>query len=85
LKSDNITLKIEQQALRDLTWKLMKEVQLGALMDKSIERQIKAARSRNGDPEKVKFVAEEVLFPLRQRIMDMRQMMVVSQKAAMAT
>jgi uncharacterized protein YaaN involved in tellurite resistance len=53
LKSDNINLKIEQQTLRDLTRKLMKEVQLGALMDKSIERQIQAARSRNEDPEKV--------------------------------
>jgi uncharacterized protein YaaN involved in tellurite resistance len=50
LPGDNITLKIEQQALRDLTPKLMKEVQLGALMDKSIERQIQAARSRNEDP-----------------------------------
>ena len=57
MKNYNITLKIEQQTLRDLTWKLMKEVQLGALMDKSIERQIQAARSRNEDPEKVKFVA----------------------------
>jgi len=72
LKSDNINLKIEQQTLRDLTWKLMKEVQLGARMDKSIKRQIQAAGSRNEDPEKVKFVAEEVLFPLRQRI-DMQQ------------
>ena len=72
MKSDNINLKIEQQTLRDLTWKLMKEVQLGARMDKSIKRQIQAAGSRNEDPEKVKFVAEEVLFPLRQRI-DMQQ------------
>ena len=70
MKSDNITLKIEQQTLRDMTRKLMKEVQLGALMYKSIERQIEAARSRNEDPEKVKFVAEEVLFQLRQRIME---------------
>jgi len=30
----------------------MKEGQLGALMDKSIKRQIQAARSRNEDPEK---------------------------------
>ena len=72
MKSDNINLKIEQQTLRDLTWKLMKEVQLGARMDKSIKRQIQAAGSRNEDPEKVKCVAEEVLFPLRQRI-DMQQ------------
>jgi len=85
LKNDNTTLEIEQQALRDLTKKMMKEVQLGILMDESIERQIEAAIARNEDPEKVKFVTEEVLFPLRQRIMDMQQMIVVNQQGAMAT
>ena len=85
LKNDNITLEIEQQALRDLTRKLMKEVNLGALMDESIEKQIEVARARNEDPEKIKFVAEEILFPLRQRIMDMQQMIVVNQQGVMST
>jgi len=85
LKNDNTTLEIEQQALRDLTRKLMKEVQLGVLMNESIEKQIDAARSRNEEPEKIKFVAEEILFPLRQRIMDMQQMIVVNQQGVMAT
>lgn len=85
LKNDNTTLEIEQQALRDLTKKLMKEVQLGALMDESIEVQIEAAKARNEDPEKVRFVTEDVLFPLRQRVMDMQQMIVVNQQGVMAT
>jgi uncharacterized protein YaaN involved in tellurite resistance len=85
LKNDNTTLEIEQQALRDLTRKLMKEVQLGILMDESIEKQFEEAKSRNEDPEKIKFVAEEILFPLRQRIMDMQQMIVVNQQGVMAT
>lgn len=85
LDNDNTTLEIEQQALRDLTLKLMKEIQLGTVMDESIEGQIEAAKSRNEDPEKVKFVAEEVLFPLRQRIMDMQQMIAVNQQGVMAT
>jgi uncharacterized protein YaaN involved in tellurite resistance len=84
LKNDNTTLEIEQQALRNLTKKLMKEIQLGTLMDKSIEMHIEAAKTRNEDPEKVKFVTEEVLFPLRQRIMDMQQMVVVNQQGVMA-
>ena len=71
--------------MRDLTRKLMKEVNLGSLMDESIERQIDAARARDEDPEKIKFVAEEILFPLRQRIMDMQQMIVVNQQGVMAT
>jgi uncharacterized protein YaaN involved in tellurite resistance len=84
LKNDNTTLEIEQQAMRDLTKKLMKEIQLGTLMDESIENQIEAARARNEDLEKVKFVTEEVLFPLRQRFMDMQQMIVVNQQGVMA-
>ena len=84
LKNDNTTLEIEQQSLRNLTKKLMKEVQLGTLMDESIETQIEAAKARNEDPEKVKFVTEEILFPLRQRIMDMQQMIVVNQQGVMA-
>jgi len=85
LKNDNTTLEIEQQSLRDLTRKLLKEVQLGTLMDELIEKQIEEARARNEDPEKIKFVTEEVLFPLRQRIMDMQQMIVVNQQGVMAT
>ena len=85
LKNDNTTLEIEQQAMRDLTKKLMKEIQLGTLMDEAIEKQVEAAKARNEDPEKVKFVTEEVLFPLRQRFMDMQQMIVVNQQGVMAT
>lgn len=84
LRNDNTTLEIEQQALRSLTKKLMKEIQLGILMDRSIEMEIEAAKARNEDPEKVRFVAEEILFPLRQRIMDMEQMVVVNQQGVMA-
>ncbi|MEI6104371.1 MAG: toxic anion resistance protein [Methanothrix sp.] len=85
LKYDNTTLEIEQQAMRDLTKKLMKDVQLCTLMDESIEKQIEVAKARNEDPEKVKFVTEEVLFPLRQRFMDMQQVIVVNQQGVMAT
>ena len=85
LKNDNTTLGIEQQAMRDLTKLLMKEIELGTLMDAAIERQIAEAKARNEDMEKVKFVSEEVLFPLRQRIMDLQQMIVVNQQGVMAT
>ena len=85
LKNNNTTLEIEQQSLRDLTRRLLKEVQLGALMDESINRQIEEAKARNEEPEKIRFVTEEVLFPLRQRIMDLQQMIVVNQQGILAT
>ncbi|THF83440.1 toxic anion resistance protein [Cohnella fermenti] len=84
LKNDNTTLELEQQTLRDLTKRLQKEIQLGTLMDESIEAQVDAARMRGEDPEKIRFITEEVLFPLRQRVMDLQQMLVVNQQGIMA-
>jgi uncharacterized protein YaaN involved in tellurite resistance len=54
------------------------------LMDESIESQIEAAKLRNEDPDKIRFITEEVLFPLRQRVMDLQQMLVVNQQGIMA-
>ena len=85
LEHDNTTLGFEQQAMRDLTKRLMKEIELGTLMDAAIERQIEEAKARNEDLEKVKFVSDEVLFPLRQRVMDLQQMVVVNQQGILAT
>ncbi|TVX99840.1 toxic anion resistance protein [Cohnella terricola] len=84
LKNDNTTLEIEQQALRDLTKKLQKEIELGTLMDASIEQQVEAAKVRSEDPDKIRFITEEVMFPLRQRLMDLQQMQVVNQQGIMA-
>lgn len=84
LRNDNTTLEFEQQALRDLTKKLQKEIQLGVLMDQEIEAQISAAQLRGESEDKVRFITEEVLFPLRQRVMDLQQMLVVNQQGIMA-
>lgn len=84
LKNDNTTLEIEEVAMRDLTKKLAKEIEMGTLMDDEISRQIEVAKSKNEDPDRIKFVSEEILFPLRQRIMDMQQMIVVNQQGIMA-
>ncbi|WP_405176447.1 toxic anion resistance protein [Paenibacillus sp. FSL H8-0261] len=84
LKNDNTTLEFEQQSLRELTKKLQKEIQLGMLMDQEIEAQLDAAKLRNESEERVKFITEEVLFPLRQRVMDLQQMLVVNQQGIMA-
>jgi uncharacterized protein YaaN involved in tellurite resistance len=77
---DNETLELEQKDMRALTKKLNKEIQLGAKMAEAIE----AANARNEDPEKRKFINEEVLLPLRQKIMDMLQMITVNQQAIIA-
>ncbi|GBF76350.1 toxic anion resistance family protein [Paenibacillus sp. 598K] len=84
LRNDNTTLEIEQQVLRDLTKRLNKEIQLGMLMDEEIERQIEAAKLRQEPEDRIRFITEEVLFPLRQRLMDLQQMQVVNQQGVMA-
>ena len=80
LQNDNITLLNEENNLREVTNKLLADIELGKKMDESIEAQIEEAQANGVDAEKIKFVREEILFPLRQRIMDMQQMIVVNQQ-----
>ena len=80
LQNDNTTLLNEETYLRDITNKLLANIELGKKMDESIELQIKNAEIEGVSEDKIKFVREEILFPLRQRIMDMQQMIVVNQQ-----
>jgi len=84
LMNDNTTLAIEQQSLRELTKRLNKEIELAAAMDAAIVAKLEEAQAMNMDPDKVRFVQEEVLFPLRQRTMDMQQMIVVNHQGIIA-
>lgn len=80
LQNDNTTLLSEENYLREITNKLMADIELGKQMDSSIEAQIQEAEINGVDENKIAFVKEEILFPLRQRIMDMQQMIVVNQQ-----
>lgn len=80
LQNDNTTLLNEENYLREVTNKLLADIELGKKMDESIEAQIQTAEIEGVDENKINFVKEEVLFPLRQRIMDMQQMIVVNQQ-----
>lgn len=80
LQNDNITLLNEENYMREVTNKLLADIELGKKMDESIEAQIQTAEIDGVDQNKIDFVREEILFPLRQRIMDMQQMIVVNQQ-----
>ena len=84
LKNDNTTLEIEQMSLRDLTKKLNQQIEMGTQMDESISAAIEKAKIENVDEERIKFIEEEVLFPLRQKIMDMQQMQAVNMQGIVA-
>ena len=80
LQNDNVTLLNEENYLRQITNKLLADIELGKEMDESIEAQIQQAELNGVPQDKIAFVREEILFPLRQRIMDMQQMIVVNQQ-----
>lgn len=85
LERDNTTLMIEQQTLRDVTKKILSEIELGAAMKELLDRQVEEAKLRGEDQYKIDFVTQEVLFPLNQRIMDLQQMVVVNQQAVVSS
>lgn len=84
LQNDNTTLEIEQASLRDLTVKLGKQVELGIQMDTAVSKALEDAQVNNEDPEKIKYIQDEVLFPLRQKVMDLQQMQAVNQQGYFA-
>ena len=84
LKNDNTTLEIEETALRDLTKKLTAEIELGMNMDEEIAARLDVQKSQNADPDKIRFIEEEIQFPLRQRIEDMQQLVVVNHQGIIA-
>ena len=83
-KNDNTTLDIEEESLRELTKKLNNELALGIAMDEEITRKLEEEKEKGIEEEKSKFIQEEILFPLRQRIMDMQQMVVVNHQGIVA-
>ena len=84
LTNDNITLELEEEALREITKKLRAEIELGVIMDEKVTQAIEHAAKIGEPEEKVRFVTEEVLFPLRQRVMDLQQMIVVNHQGIVA-
>ncbi len=84
LRDDNTTLELEQAAMRDLTKQLNQKIVLGQELDDYLTEQINHQRAVNGDSEKIKFIEEEILFPLRQRMIDFNQMLAVNQNGIIA-
>ncbi|MEJ2156053.1 MAG: toxic anion resistance protein [Desulfobacteraceae bacterium] len=82
LQRDNVTLSQDQTAMRELTLRLQKTIELGMLIDQkfsyALEREVAAE-----DPRR-RFIEDEILFPLRQRIQDLQQQLAVNQQGVLA-
>jgi len=83
LERDNTTLRDDQRRMRELTFKLQEYIQLAQLLDKKLSAALSGLGAN--DVERRKFLEEEVLFPLRQRIMDLQQQLAVNQQGVLAT
>ena len=84
LNNNNITLLSAQEGLRQLLKDINMEIQYGDLMDKLIDEQINAAKGRGEDPEKIKFISEKVLYPIRQKLISLNKMRTITQQGIMA-
>ena len=84
LTADNTTLELEEAAMRDLTKKLSEKDDIAMQLDRSLTTEIERRKAQNEDEKLVKFVEEEVLFPLRQKVMDFQQLLVVNQQGIVA-
>lgn len=82
LLRDNTTLIEDQKAMRESSIKLEKAVRLGQLIDQKLE--YKLSREVTQEDPRHKFIQEELVFPLRQRIIDLQQQLAVNQQGVLA-
>ena len=82
LNKDNVTLAQDQKAMRMLTFKLGQVIQLGMIVDQKISYALE--REIGPDDPKRRFIEDEILFPLRQRIQDLQQQLAVNQQGVLA-
>lgn len=83
LKRDNTTLQADQKSL----WESEKEVEEQLHFAKHVDEKIENAceKHENNSPEQVKFIKEYMLFPVRQRIIDLQQQLAVQQQSIIAS
>lgn len=82
LKRDNTTLAQDQAVMRKLTLQLERLIKLGMLLDEKLSYQLE--REITPEDERHAFIAEELVFPLRQRIQDLQQQLAVNQQGVLA-
>lgn len=81
LKNDNTTLELESQKMKEQAKELNKKIELGIQLDEYLTAQIAAhPATTEEEDERLKFIQEEILFPLRQRLMDFQSLLAVQQQ-----
>jgi uncharacterized protein YaaN involved in tellurite resistance len=79
LKDDNNILGIDKKSLRETLDGLAHAIKIGQVLDQKFEAKLREINQQE-QPEEYRFLQEEVLFPLRQRIIDLQTAMNVNQQ-----
>lgn len=82
LMRDNLTLADDQQAMRAVSEKLEKAIKLGQLIDAKLSAKLE--RELTPGDARHTFVQTEWMFPLRQRIQDLQQQLIVNQQGVLS-
>lgn len=87
LERNNDELETEQTEMRRATFELQQAIKLGHALDKHLTNVHDSINASASEDERLKkrYVAEELLFPLRQRIEDLQQLLAVNQMGVIAT
>lgn len=78
LERDNVSLEDEQVSLHELSEQLRTYIEFGTALD---EKFTAASRDSALDDSKRGIIEENILFPLRQRLLDLQQQLAVTQQA----
>jgi len=81
LRRDNVTLSGDQGRLRESAARLARAIRFAQLMDERLQARLEQS---GGDAERQRFISEDLLFPLRQRTVDLQQQLAVSQQGILA-
>ncbi|MEC8104582.1 MAG: toxic anion resistance protein [Pseudomonadota bacterium] len=82
LERDNETLRDDQIRMRELTFKLEDYIALAQLLDQKLAVKVTELDSID---ERRKFIEEELLFPIKQRVIDLQQQLAVNQQGVLAS
>lgn len=82
LIDDNQTLELDKKLMRDTLKGLTHAIELGNALYKKMEIKLKADYESNTD--EYRFIQEEMLFPLNQRIIDLQTTLAVNQQGVIS-
>ena len=82
LERDNLILKDDQISMRNLIFKLNDYIEFGVALDRSLTLELER---EDLDEETKKFLNEEILFSLKQRILDLQQQLAVNQQGILTS